>query len=49
MTDGGDSKTALEVRVNDGYEGNLDEHVLEAVREARQDSKEEVQRSSASA
>ena len=49
MTDGGDSKPPLEVRVNAGYEGDLDEHALEAVREVKQDSKEEVQRSSAHA
>ena len=49
MTDGGVSKPPLEVRVNAGYEGDLDEHALEAVREVQQDSEEEVRRSSASA
>jgi hypothetical protein len=49
VTDGGDYKSDLVVRVNDGYEGGLDEYALKAMREARHDSKEEVHRSSASA
>ena len=49
MTDGCDPKSAQEVRVNDGYKVDLDEHALEALREEKQEPKEEVRRSSASA